>query len=416
MKILLINKFLYPKGGDAISTLTTGKILSDHGHEVHYWGMQHQNNPEYKFQDVFVSQIDYDNSPGILAKFKSARNILYSFEAKRKIGKLFEEFKPDIIHLNNFAHQISPSILDEIKKHNIPVVMTMHDYKMVCPCYSMLVKGHVCEKCRAGRYYNCILNKCTKNSFFNSFINAIEMYLHHRVLKIYDKIDLYISPSLFLRDKVKEMGLKGEVEYLSNCVDCTQFESDSDFQEKSIVYVGRISHEKGIATLIKAVKKIKEIRLKIIGDGPLKAGLEKEVQDEHIQNISFFGYKTGSDLHDEIRKSMFLVIPSECYENNPRTVIEAFALGKPALGARIGGIPELVKDWETGLTYTSGDADDLQEKIRLMLEHEEKIKNMGRTARKYVEDNLGSNTYYVELMKLYEKATELSKTKNYQFS
>jgi glycosyltransferase involved in cell wall biosynthesis len=409
MKIVLINKFLYPKGGDAISTLTTGEIFSAKGHEVNYWGMDHPDNPHYQFQEYFVSNVDYEGAAGPVSKAKAAMNILYSFEARKKIAALLEKFKPDVVHLNNFAHQISPSILDEIKKHQIPTVMTMRDYKMVCPSYGMLADGKPCEKCQGGRYYYCGLNRCTKGSLFKSMVNVVEMYLHHRILHIYDKIDLYISPSRFLKDKVLEMGLKGEVVYLPNCVDVAGFEPTYEWQENSIVYVGRLSHEKGVQTLINAVKDIPKIHLKIIGDGPLKADLEKQIKSGQINNVVFCGYKTGQDLHDEIKNSMFLVIPSECYENNPRTVIEAFALGKPAVGAKIGGIPELVRDWETGLTYASGDTGDLKEKIKMMLTYDKTISEMGKRARNYVESKLNSEAHYKRLMKIYEIAAEKNK-------
>ena len=404
MKILLINKFLYPKGGDAISTLTTGNILKKNGHEIIFWGMKHPDNPEYFFQDYFVSQTDYESAGSLRTRIISALNILYSFEARKKIKRLLQKTRPDIVHLNNFAHQISPSILNEIKKLNIPVVMTMRDYKMVCPAYSMLSHGHSCEKCRHGRYYFCGLNRCTKSSLIKSLINVAEMYLHHKILHIYDKIDIYISPSLFLKNKVMKMGLKGEIIHLSNCVNIKNFEPSYEWEEKAIVYVGRLSEEKGIKTLINAVKEIDDVKLKIIGDGPLKKSLQAEILADNTDNIEFTGYLTGKNLHDEIKKSMFLVIPSECYENNPRAVIEAFALGKPALGARTGGIPELVRDWETGLTFTSGDREDLKNKIYAMLAAGNKISEMGRRARKHVELEINSQIHYEKLMKIYEKA------------
>jgi len=409
LKILLINKFLYPKGGDAISTLTTGKILAEKGHEVAFWGMGHPKNPAYPFHADFVSQVDYEASNGLTAKLKASANILYSFEAKKKIASLLKKFQPDVVHLNNFAHQISPSILDEIKKHDIPVLMTMRDYKMVCPTYSMLCQGKICEKCMGGCFYHCGLNRCTKGSLFKSLVNVAEMYLHHKVLHIYDKIDLYISPSRFLQAKVQEMGLRGEVAYLSNCVDISGFTPAFEWEENSIVYVGRLSHEKGVETLINGVKTIPDVRLKIIGDGSLKRELEEKIRTEHIGNVQFLGYRTGDDLHDEIKKAMFLVIPSECYENNPRTVIEAFALGKPAVGARIGGIPELVRDWETGLTYVSGDAEDLRQKFVLLLEHKDRIPEMGRNARDYVARELNSEVHYRKLMELYAYAAKKAK-------
>lgn len=410
MKILLVNKFLYPKGGDAISTLATGKILAAHEHNVAFWGMMHPDNPEYRFQDCFVSQVNYDDAGGFSAKAINAMNILYSLEAKKKIAVLLKEFLPDIVHLNNFAHQIGPSILGEIKKYDIPVVMTMHDYKMVCPCYAMLSNEKPCERCRGGQYYHCGLNRCTKGSLFKSMVNVAEMYLHHKVLHIYDKINLYISPSLFLKDKVEKMGLKGETLHLPNCVDVENIQPEFEWEENSIVYVGRLSYEKGLETLINAVRGM-PVQLKIIGDGPLREFLDEKVHIERINNVVFLGYRTGEDLKNEIRKSMFLIISSECYENNPRSVIEAFALGKPAVGARIGGIPELVRDWETGLTFNSGNVEDLKQKIELMFENKDKIPEMGRNARNYVEQELNTEIHYRKLMDIYAKAAEKASKK-----
>ena len=410
MKILLINKFLYPKGGDAISTLTTGKVLESQGHQVVFWGMDHPENPEYPYKDYFISQVDYESSGGFSVKAKTAVNILYSFEAKKKMAALLKNFQPDMVHLNNFAHQISPSILDVIKDHHIPVVMTMHDYKMVCPIYSMLCKGKVCERCEGGRFYHCGIKRCTKGSLFKSMVNLAEMYLHHRVLNIYGKIDFYISPSQFLKNKVAKMGLRGEVAHLANFVDVSGFEPRFDCQEKSIVYVGRLSHEKGVETLIDAVNGI-DVKLKIIGEGPLKEQLEEKLRTEAIENVVFLGYRTGQGLHSEIRNSMFLVVPSEWYEVFGLVVTEAFALGKPVLGARIGGIPELVRDWETGLTYTSGYVDDLKEKITQMLENKTKIPEMGKNARSLVERELNAEVYYHNLMEIYDRAAIKAKSR-----
>ncbi|MBI9046760.1 MAG: glycosyltransferase [Anaerolineaceae bacterium] len=406
MRILIVNKFLYHKGGDAICALNTGKILENNGQKVNFWGMEHSDNPEYPYSGLFVSQVDYNGTTGLSSKVRVALNILYSIEARKKITALIEETNPDLVHLNNFAHQIGPSVLDVTKKRGIPTVMTMHDYKMVCPAYTMLANGMICERCTQGRYFYCGIHKCTKGSRFKSLVNVAEMYLHHKILHIYDKIDLYISPSRFLKNKVEEMGLNGEVAYLPNCVDVSGFLPEYGWEEQSIVYVGRISHEKGVETLINAVKKIPSIKLKIIGDGPCKSALEEKVRNGDVVNVEFLGYRTGDDLKNEIRKSMFLVIPSEWYENNPRTIIEAFALGKPALGARIGGIPELVRDGDTGMTFTSGDVDDLRDKIEQMLESSDEIPEMGKRARSYVEQELNSEVHYKHLMELYEKAAQ----------
>ncbi len=403
MKILLVNKFLYPKGGDAISTITTGKLLAKEGHDVFFWGMDHPQNSDYPYKEYFVPYVDYNKPQGKTAQLKAALNILYSFEAKNRFETLIRKVQPNIVHLNNFAHQISPSILHVLRKYQIPAVMTMRDYKMVCASYAMLANGKSCEQCKNGKYYNCFLKKCTKGSSLKSLINTIEMYLHHRILHIYDGISIYISPSKFLKSKVEEMGFKHEVVYLPNFVDIGTFQPLYESQEESIVYIGRLSHEKGIETLVDAVKEI-NVKLKIIGDGPLAESLIYKSKKEGIQNVEFMGYKIGDDLQNEIKKSIFTVIPSEWYENNPRTVIEAFALGKPALGARIGGIPELVTDWETGMTFESGNSVDLKDKIRLMLRNKERLMDMGRRARELVEKELNPELHYDNLMRIYEMA------------
>ncbi len=403
MKILLVNKFLYPKGGDAISTLATGRLLAQKGHEVYYWGMAAPENPEYPHREYFVSTIDYNKKMGLRQQLREALNILYSMEAKRKMEALLKKVRPDIVHLNNFAHQISPSILDVFYRHGIPSVMTMRDYKLVCPVYTMLSEGKPCERCKDGRYYHCFLRRCTKGSMLKSLVNTIEMYLHHRIMHIYDKIDTFISPSRFMMEKVKEMGFRGRLVHLPNFVYTTEFKPRYRWDEESIVYAGRLSYEKGIATLIEACRSI-GVRLKIIGDGPMKEELEERVRTRGIRNVEFLGYRKGEELKEEIRRCMFVVLPSEWYENNPRIVIEAFALGKPVVGARIGGIPELVKDGQTGYTFKAGDPEELRVKIESLLRDRDSMITMGRKAREWVEKELNPERHYKELMEIYSSA------------
>jgi len=405
MKVLLVNKFLYLKGGDAISTLNTGKLLEKKGHQVFYWGMKHQKNPEYPYSEYFVDNIDYENQ-SIKEKISNSLKILYSFEAKRKIEKFINEVvKPDIVHLNNFAHQISPSILPVMKKYGIPTVMTMHDYKLVCPAYTMLSNDNLCEKCKDRRYYWCFLRKCTKNSYMKSLINTVEMYLHHGILDIYSKIDVFISPSKFLKSKVLEMGFNGNIVVLPNFVFLEEYVPEFNFKENSLCYVGRLSKEKGLFTLIEAFKGL-NVTLKIIGTGPIEEDLKIKVKSLGLNNVKFLGYKSGEDLKNEIRNSMGVILPSEWYENNPRTVLEAFALGKPIIGARIGGIPELVRDGETGYTFEPGSVDDLGDKILLFLKNFEKIADMGKNARKFVEENFNPEKHYQELIRIYQMAIQ----------
>lgn len=364
--------------------------------------MKHPDNPEYPYNDYFVTHVDYNKSSGILTKAKAALNILYSFEAKKKLEALLEKIKPDIVHLNNFAHQISPSILDALDEYDMPTVMTLRDYKLVCPTCAMVNKGNVCEKCKGGRYYQCFFNRCTKNSYTKSLLSIMEMYLHHKILHIYDKIDLVISTSQFMREKHIEMGFRNQIVCLPNFIDTEVWQPEYQSLEKAIVYFGRLTAKKGLFALLYAVKGL-DVQLKVIGNGPIRQELEKKAVTENINNVIFMGYKSGEELKKEIKFSIATVLPSECPETFGRAIIESFALGKPVIGARIGGIPELVKDGKTGYTFEPGSIEDLRNKIGVILNNSKnKTVLMGKRARSLVENNYNPDRHYQNLIKIYQ--------------
>lgn len=405
MTILLVNKFLYPRGGDATSLLFTGALLAKKGHDVFYWGMQHPANPVYPYQDYFVSHIDYERTSSLPQKCKAIGTILYSFEAKQKFTALIQKIKPDIIHLQNFAHQISPSILDVVARYNVPTVMVMCDYKMVCPVYTLLRDGVPCERCRGKRFYHCFLNRCAKRSFSKSLVSMLEMYLHHAILHIYKHIDMFIAPSVFLKNKVVEMGFTLPVAQVYHAIDYRGYTPQYSSSGKTICYFGRLSAEKGLVTLLDAMKGL-DAQLIIVGDGPLKATLEEKIRAEKITTVTLAGHKTGEALKDIIRNSRFVILPSEWYENNPISVLEAFALGKPVIGARIGGIPELVIEGRTGLLFTPGDAQDLGAHIISLMRRPQDIETFGRNARSFLEENCNPERYYQQLLSVYDRAVQ----------
>lgn len=401
MKILLCNKYFFRKGGAESLFFGTAELLKEKGHEVHYFSMADKDNYPSDDEEYFVSEVDYD-SGGLAEKMRHAAGLLYSLEAREKMRRLAERIKPDVVHLHNIYHQISPSILHPLKELGIPVVMTLHDYKMVCGAYTLLSPRGVCEKCGGGRHYHCLVEKCTKNSFPKSLLNMCEMYVHHRLMGIYDSIGAFISPSRFMTGKLREMGFKREIIYLPNFVEAASFEPRYGWTDPAVVYLGRLSKEKGLATLVDAFKKISGINLTIIGDGPERETLEKRIAEEKIGNVRLAGYRTGEALNDEIGRSMFGVIPSECYENNPMSLIELFALGKPAVGSRIGGIPELIGRGERGLLFEPGDPDDLRAAILRLSADADAVRRMGRNARAFVEEELNSEAHYQQLIRIYE--------------
>lgn len=407
LNILHINKFHYLRGGSEVVYFGVSNILESHGHRSLFFSMHHPENLSCNTSDYFMPYVDLNTNGNrsMMNQIKAGGRVIYSFDAKRRLSKLLDEHPVDIAHLHNIHHQISPSILHELKKRNIPVVMTLHDYKMVCASYSMLVDGRPCEACYRGRFFEAVKKKCVKDSLSKSALAALEMHLHHNVLDIYKNVDIFISPSLFLKDKLTEMGFNKKIIHLPNFIDANKFENINGREERlenSVVYFGRLSQEKGISTLINAARKIvPEVLLKIIGDGYLRSSLEYKVKGDGINNVRFLGYMKGEALYQEIKRSKAVILPSECYENNPMSVIEAFALGRPVIGSRIGGIPELVRDKETGLTFEPGNAEDLREKIEKLLSDSSLSIAMGKNARRFVEAELNPERYYQRLMEIY---------------
>ncbi|OGH05867.1 MAG: group 1 glycosyl transferase [Candidatus Levybacteria bacterium RBG_16_35_11] len=419
MKILLVNKYHYYRAGPETVYLRTAELLKSHGHEIVFFSMHHPENLSCETDEFFVPYVELTAQHSILNQIKIAGRILYSFKAKRNLSNLLDRYPVEIAHLHDIGYHISPSILHELKKRSIPVVMTLHNLKMVCASYHMFADGKICEECRNGRYYMAIRNRCVKNSLVKSILAVSEMYLHHRMLDIYDNVDIFIAPSLFLRKKLEEKEFKKRIIHLPNFFDLHKSER-IDKEERvnggkknTIVYIGRLSHEKGLITLLNAAKHIgnkgKKIQINIIGAGPLMNELQKKIEIEKINNVQFLGYMKHENLYKEIRKSLAVVLPSECYENNPLAVVEAFALGKPVIGSRRGGIPELVKDYERGLTFEPGNPEDLISKIEYLVDNPDKAEIMGEKARIFVEKELNSEKYYQELMIIYKQALKTKK-------
>jgi len=402
MKVLLINKFFFPKGGSETAFFNTARILKENGHKVIFFSMKHPHNISSPYAKYFTEYIDYTNRLSFPEKIKGAVKLIYSYEAKRKIKRIIEDESPDIVHLHNIHSQISPSILRVLKKEKIPSVMTLHDYKMVCPVYTLVLRGEICEQCADRKFHNCFFNKCTKNSYFKSLLNTFEMNIHHNVMHIYDLVDEYISPSQFLKRKLKEMGFLRNISYLPNPVFPQEFKCSYTWDSKTFVYGGRLSHEKGLNTLLEAVKGL-DVNCQIHGEGPLENEVKRRKESENMYNVTFKGYSRKEKLMEHIKRAMFVVVPSEWYENNPYIIMEAFASGKPVIGSRIGGIPELVIENETGLTFQPGNPHELRNAILYLLNNPNKIIEMGKKARRFVEKKYNPKKYYNELINIYKK-------------
>jgi len=379
------------------------KLFREKGHSVIVFSTRDPRNKECEQSPFFVEKIDY-NQPDIplREKVRFGLRLLYSFEAARKIDALLKKERPDIAHLHNICHQISPSILPVLRRHGIPIVQTLHDLKRVCPNYKMLSADGICERCRGGRYYNAILQRCVKGSLTFSSLNCVEAYFH-RAIRIYDIIDLYIAPSRFYKEKLVSFGVDAErirtMPYFGFPVQMPSLESKG-----YILHCGRLGKQKGVLTLVKAVEGRDALRLVIAGSGPEEPAIRRYIREKQIRNVELVGFVTGERKSRLMREASFFVLASEWYENCPLVVMEAFAHGKPVVAARIGGIPEMVKDGFNGLLFEAGDVCELRAKIEYLVSNPQELVRMGRNARKTAEEVYSPQVHYGKLMRVYEEA------------
>jgi len=403
-KLLTVNNYHYRRGGADSVFLDHSSLFSQMGWKVVPFSMQHPNNFKSQYEKYFISEIEFGEKYTLIEKVLKSLSIIYSFEAKRHVINLLEEEKFDICHCHNIYHHISPSILPAVKSYAVPIVMTLHDLKLCCPNYQMLTHDGICERCKKKKYYNAIKHRCIKNSLSLSILIAIESYVH-QLTKIYLKnIDRFIVPSRFYIRKMKECGIpRHQICYIPNYVDVTLYIPEYA-PGKKFLYFGRLSQQKGLETLIKAVNEA-DVELLIAGEGPEKEVLLRLVRKLKCK-VTFLGFLNGNKLKDVIRSCRASILPSEWYENAPMSIKESYANGKPVIGADIGGIPELVSNEITGFTFKSGSVEQLANRLRYVADMKDcDVEAMGKEARVYVEKHHNKDLYVERVKKLYSELT-----------
>lgn len=392
MKILLANKFYYPRGGDCTYILNLEELLKSQGHETAIFAMQHPENRSTPWSLYFPREIKF--TPG-LKMLDAFFRPFGTREVKRKFTKLLDEFKPDIVHLGNIHTQLSPIIAEIAHGKGIKIVWTLHDYKLLCPRYDCLRNGTtLCEACFTDKH-KVLEYRCTKNSHIASYIAYKEAQRWSRE-KLETYTDAFISPSRFLNDKMIQGGFSKEKIYTCcNFIDIAKVQRGNYEKEDYYCYVGRLSHEKGISTLIEAAKKL-PYKLKIVGGGPLHNQLAEQVAGTEIELL---GYKQWPEIKKIAGKARFCVVPSEWYENNPLSIIESQCLGTPILGSQIGGIPELIDRGWNGMLFEPGNTEELKNGIEKMFAAQFNYRQIALDAQK----RYSAETYYEELLKIYNK-------------
>ena len=396
MRILYVNKFHYLKGGSEKYYFELAELMKEKGHKVAFFSMENEKNIKTEDKEYFVKEIDLDTG----SKLK-ALDVIYSKENEKRMTEALEDFKPDIVHINNFQRQLSASIIKAINKKDIPIVFTAHDMQAICPASAMLYKGKICEECIQKGYKACLGKKCIKDSKLKSILSVIEAK-YYRKNKIYKKIDYIIAPSEFIKNQL----IKGKLEY-KKIQTLHNFVTDEKNKLNNVIgdyafYFGRLSIEKGILNLIEAIKNIDNGKLVIAGDGPEKEKIIRFIEENELENkVKLVGYLGQNEIKSYIRNARFIVVPSIWYENCPYSILETMEIGKPIIGSRIGGIPELIENEKNGYLYKYDDVKELSERMEKLFTNTSIVRNQGEMSRKIYEEKYSEDIYYNEIMKIY---------------
>ena len=397
-KILLVNKFYYRRGGDCVCTLNLEKLLLEHGHDVAVFAMQHPQNLSSKWSGYWPEEVSF--SGGFKDKTHALKRVLGLGDVKEKFYALLSDFKPDVVHLNNIHSYLSPVLAELAHKYGAKVVWTLHDYKLICPSYSCLdPMGNICEKCFSNKLH-VLTSRCMKGSMAASTIAWLEAMAWNRK-RLEKNVDMFICPSSFMKLKMRRGGFDDrKLITLCNFVAPDMLESfkQLDFnasRQEYYCYAGRLSSEKGVATLLNTASRL-PYKLKIAGDGPLLQELQQKYKE--CANIEFLGRIDSDGVRSLLSNARFSVLPSECYENNPLGIIESLCAGTPVVGARNGGIPELIEGTpHRGIIFTPGSETELAAAIEQMWNYDTPNGDISRKAIK----EFSPETHYKQLMQIY---------------
>ncbi len=406
MNILVINWTWYPSGGDWTYVENVVNLYQQKGHTVIPFSMKDDRNFPTPYSKYFIDNIDYKkiNKRSISAGVKVVANSIYSTQAQQNLAQLLTDVPIDAVHINVIHHYITPTILKILKNRNIPIIWTLHEYTPICPESTFISHGEVCERCIGGAFYNCVTHKCKKESYLASTVAALENYVHS-YLNYYHYVDHYVCPSVFLYEKFKQFNFfTDKLVQLYHGYDYAEINAAAattrPFDEKYIVFTGRLEKIKGAHTVLNAIQHCPGISLKLIGDGTQEHELKAFAEQQGLTNVSFLGKKTKQETLRIVNGAEFLICASEWYEVLGFTVVEAMALGKPVIGSAIGAIPEMVIDNYTGLLFEPGNSGQLAQLIKKLYADDKLIAQLGANAKQHINQLINTEKHFEGLQKL----------------
>lgn len=394
MKILNVSQNYFVQGGSDSYFFELGRILEQKNHEVVPFCASSPINKPNKWEAYFPAAANFEEP-----KVADAIKFLYSASAKKNMGKIVKEVSPDLAHLHIYYGKLTASILKPLTQAGIPIVQTLHEYKQVCPVYSLVSNGVVCEACAGRRYWKALSHKCNRGSVLRSMLSMTESYVS-QMLGASTDINHFIAVSDFQRRKLIELGVeKNKISTVHNFINLEEY-SVATGEGEYFLYYGRIERLKGIFTLLQASATLKT-PLFIVGKGESLAEVEAYIEEHQLTHVKLLGFQSGASLKKLIRGSICTILPAEWYEPFGLTVIESFASGRPVIGANIGGIPELIDDGKDGMLFDSGDGASLKHQLEWFEEHKGQAVQMGKEGRKKAERLFDAHTHYNNIMKVY---------------
>lgn len=414
MRVLLINNHHKIVGGTERYYFDLAKLLESKGHKVAFFSTKDRDNKKTYWEKYFIKKNNFKDKS--LNNFiKLFPNMFYSFEAKENISKLLDEFKPDIVHIQNIYYYITPSIFSEIKKRRIPIVQTIHDYQLISPNVNMFHSGSICQITKVDKFYKAIFHRCVKGSYLATFMSVVCLYMQNAGHYYEKSVKVFITPSKYMKRKLEEYRFaKGKISVLNNFL---YGFSNKKFNGKNksnyILYFGRLNQAKGIFLLLNVAKMLSYINIKLVGefeDSEIKRLALDFIEENKIGNVQILPFVDKNKLSKLIKNSRFIITPSLWFENQPYSILESFALGKPVIASKIGGIPEIVLDKKNGYLFKPNDFNDLMNKILKFWNNPKLANKLGEVAKKYVLADFSPDKHYNKLINIYEGLVNKART------